>query len=186
MKKLNPRKLEAVRIMHDAFISVVEKQIGTPSIGCEVGVCRAELSLRLFEKFDDLTLYMVDPYLGLRQAGWKQKDMNGAMVIAQNNTVKFANRRVLFVCTSLQASCVVQDESLDFVFIDADHGYEYVKEDINAWYPKVRNGGLVSGHDYQRKHLGTIRAVDEFAEIHGYKITVDETNWWFVKGNKNI
>ena len=41
-----------------------------------------------------------------------------------------------------------KDNSLDFVFIDAAHDYEYVKKDINAWFPKVKKGGVIAGHDY--------------------------------------
>ena len=41
-----------------------------------------------------------------------------------------------------------EDDSLDFVFIDGDHRYEFVKADIEAWVPKVKSGGIVSGHDY--------------------------------------
>jgi cephalosporin hydroxylase len=49
--------------------------------------------------------------------------------------------------TSIEASKLYQDESLDFVFIDANHSYDAVKEDILAWYPKIKNGGLLGGHD---------------------------------------
>jgi len=41
-----------------------------------------------------------------------------------------------------------EDNSLDFVFIDAAHDYESVKKDINAWFPKIKKGGVISGHDY--------------------------------------
>lgn len=40
------------------------------------------------------------------------------------------------------------DESLDFIFIDAAHDYESVKKDINAWFPKIKKGGIIAGHDY--------------------------------------
>jgi len=45
----------------------------------------------------------------------------------------------------------VKDNSLDFVFLDANHTYESVREDIELWTPKVRVGGLISGHDYGGK-----------------------------------
>jgi hypothetical protein len=54
------------------------------------------------------------------------------------------------------------EESLDFIFIDANHGYEFVKEDSNAWWPKLKIGGLMCGDDYQNKPThGVIQAVDE-------------------------
>ena len=54
-----------------------------------------------------------------------------------------------------------QDNSIDFLFIDADHHYEAVKRDLQLWYPKVR--GIISGHDYAiGGDCGVIPAVDEF------------------------
>jgi predicted O-methyltransferase YrrM len=50
--------------------------------------------------------------------------------------------------TSVEASGIYDDESLDFVFIDAAHDYTSVKIDIRNWLPKVRKGGVLSGHDY--------------------------------------
>jgi hypothetical protein len=49
---------------------------------------------------------------------------------------------------SKEASKLFNDESLDFVYIDANHTYEAVKEDLKCWYDKVRVGGVVMGHDY--------------------------------------
>ena len=59
-----------------------------------------------------------------------------------------------------------EDESVDFVFIDAAHDYESVVKDINAWLPKIKNGGIISGHDLHIKP-GVTEAVKEL--IQEYK-----------------
>lgn len=50
--------------------------------------------------------------------------------------------------TSIEASKLYENESLDFVFIDAAHDYESIKSDIEHWYPKVKRGGYIAGDDY--------------------------------------
>lgn len=64
--------------------------------------------------------------------------------------------------TSVLASTLYKDESLDFVFIDASHDYEDVKKDIQSWYPKIKRGGIIAGHDYSPAWAGVVNAVDEF------------------------
>ena len=54
---------------------------------------------------------------------------------------------------SLEAVNLFPNESLDFVFIDASHEYEDVKEDIKAWLPKVKIGGILAGHDYHHQPI---------------------------------
>lgn len=94
--------------------------------------------------------------------------------------------------TSVEASKTIKDLSLDFVYIDADHHYNNVLEDLYAWYPKVRKGGIISGHDYCRylDFFGVIEAVNEFCRDKGYtfKLTTDDyweghpfPSWYFVK-----
>lgn len=64
----------------------------------------------------------------------------------------------------------IPDESLDAVFIDADHSYDAVKDDLNFWWKKIRKGGWMLGDDYNSCHPGTTRAVEEFANINGYNL----------------
>lgn len=69
---------------------------------------------------------------------------------------------------SMNAVKKFEDESLDFVFIDSNHAYESVKEDIMGWSKKVKKGGIISGHDYLPEFggvvFGTIKAVDEWVK----------------------
>jgi predicted O-methyltransferase YrrM len=63
---------------------------------------------------------------------------------------------------SVEASKLYADASLDFVFIDADHRYEMVARDIDAWLPKVKRGGIIAGHDFCNwPGFGVIQAVTE-------------------------
>ena len=62
---------------------------------------------------------------------------------------------------SVEAAKTEEDGSLDLVFIDGDHKYECVKEDIEAWWPKLKQGGVMLGHDYSVGLPGVIQAVDE-------------------------
>ena len=78
---------------------------------------------------------------------------------------------------SSKASGLYDDNSLDFVFIDADHSYEKVLEDIKAWLPKIKIGGILAGHDYDFE--GVKKAVWEtFGDLPEHKGHV----WCFEKG----
>ena len=70
-----------------------------------------------------------------------------------------------------------EDESIDFVFIDADHSYEGVKNDIAAWEPKVKSGGYIIGHDI---HFETVNKAVEERYGKSYQ-TADDFLWYVVK-----
>ena len=63
---------------------------------------------------------------------------------------------------SVQNSSKYRDESLDFVFIDGDHSYDGVTRDINAYWKKLRIGGVMAGHDYDCGWYDVKNAVDDF------------------------
>ena len=80
---------------------------------------------------------------------------------------------------STEACKLIPDQYFDFVYIDTSHFYEETKEDILAWLPKVRRGGILGGHDYDtptKKHFGVRRAVDELFPdgVH----TMGDMVWW--------
>ncbi len=81
----------------------------------------------------------------------------------------------LIEADSVTASARFEDGSLDGVFIDGTHKFGFVKRDLEAWVPKVRAGGLLSGHDYD-EHAGVTKAVDMFFG-KGFVKTVDSI-WW--------
>jgi hypothetical protein len=85
---------------------------------------------------------------------------------------------------SVKAAQCLPDNSLDFVFIDADHSYEGCSADIAAWAPKVKPGGLVGGHDYDNPRLvgnGVKKAVDEYIEANGIELDLGDNWTWFTR-----
>ena len=80
---------------------------------------------------------------------------------------------------SLEAVKDFGDETIDFVFIDGDHHYNAVIKDLNVWYPKVKKGGIFSGHDI--KHVGVIKALSEFCRENKVKKTPVSKTCWMIR-----
>ncbi len=65
----------------------------------------------------------------------------------------------------------------DFVYVDADHRYAGCKADIDAWWPKVKSGGILAGHDFCNEYNGVVQAVEEFAQREGLTIEHRGITW---------
>jgi len=77
---------------------------------------------------------------------------------------------------SAKASKLYQDNSLDFVFIDANHDYEPVKLDIISWLPKIKKTGTIAGHDFNpAAYPGVVKAVHEI--FANKKVELDGACW---------
>ena len=89
---------------------------------------------------------------------------------------------------SVNAARLLDDKSFDMVFLDADHSYDGVKEDIHEWMPKVKPGGWLGGHDYGEPSpgvnvgmkFGVTEAVNEMI-ASWYDIETDLNMTWFVR-----
>lgn len=153
-------------------------------IGAEVGVYKGETSQYLLSVFPSLQLLCVDPYVDYSEYEEDRTSecMSEAEAIARQRLEHFGKRAKFIKDYSVSAAKSVGDNCLDFVFIDAIHTYEAVKEDIEAWYPKVRSGGLVMGHDVSWS--GVKEAVEEFLVKEGKAgfLTPSTADvWLFVK-----
>jgi len=122
--------------------------------GAEIGVQRGQFSAHVLTDWTSCEYFLlVDP--------WEQQDESYTDSANINNLEQDTNyretiRRMAFFgsvvdiqrTTSKEASLHVPDESLDFVYVDARHDYCSVKEDLELWWPKVRAGGFIAGHDF--------------------------------------
>lgn len=117
--------------------------------GVEVGVAAGEYSEVLAKLNPQMELSGVDPYLSYR--GYKdyvrKGTFNALMEDAHARLDKYPQYKFIREM-SLDAARQFEPESLDFVYIDANHSEPYVSQDIETWSTKVRSGGIVSGHDY--------------------------------------
>lgn len=86
-----------------------------------------------------------------------------------------------------QISCIIGDsvevgqqwnKPIDMIYVDANHDYEPTRNDIQAWLPHVREGGIIAGHDYDAQFPGVIRAV---TELFPEGVNVEGQVWWTVK-----
>lgn len=132
------------------FIKDLNKFLPKNSKGVEIGVYRGDFSKELLENWDG-TLYMVDVWRPLGDEyidSSNHKFHSNLIEEVFKNIDGYEDRGVVIRATSKIASEIFQNESLDFIYIDANHAYDFVKEDIQLWYPKLKKGGLFCGHDY--------------------------------------
>lgn len=116
-------------------------------VGAEIGVDKGEFS----EKFCQagLKLYAIDPWRSYKdyEDSRGQKKLDFLYERTKRVLAPYKNCTIVRK-TSMKAALDFADESLDFVYIDGNHQFKYVAEDICEWSKKVKKGGVISGHDY--------------------------------------
>ena len=173
----------------DVLVNVLKNR--PHKVGAEVGVFRGRNAGRLLAGLPGLErLYCVDTwesceeYQRVRRGSEDREayvlDFDEIFACYKTAVAPYGERAVALRMSSEEAAQQVPDESLDFVFIDANHAYEYVKQDIELWMPKLRPGGLVSGHDYEndttKPSWGVKKAVDE---AFGNRAVVGADRTWY-------
>ena len=119
-------------------------------LGAEIGVARGEYSECLFKKIPNLTLYCIDSWL--HYSGYRDtvsQTRFDSMYLETVNRLKNYDAHIMRAFSE-DAVKHIPDNSLDFIFIDAAHDFFHVTQDIYLWERKVKNGGIVSGHDFKR------------------------------------
>jgi len=180
--------------------------------GAEIGTFKGGFSREIINHWSGV-LYMVDVWRALGDE-YLDASNHAQHTTAYAETMEsirgMEDQGVMIRATSEVASDIFANESLDFVYIDANHAYDFVVQDISLWYPKVKKGGYLGGHDYiamdwykdanflpngKDKHIwsgnmnfyhgvfGVNPAVDEFCKEKGYTPIITE-EWfgsWMIK-----
>jgi hypothetical protein len=149
--------------------------------GAEIGVKLGKYSDFLLARWNGRRLISIDPWLeapadeyvdGANVAQARHEDFHAR---TRERLERYGPRSEIWRLTSLEAAGRVPDAGLDFAYIDARHDYDSVLEDLGAWFPKVRPGGIIAGHDYADVVLpngifGVKSAVDEFFGVRGIRV----------------
>jgi len=153
--------------------------------GAEIGVKRAGFSDHILKHWNGARFISIDPWLS---ADWEdyvdrsnvtQDEFDENYVFAKNRLAKYGDRSEIWRLLSVEAAERLPRHSMDFVYIDARHDYESVKEDLHAWFDKVRPGGILAGHDYAdgilvQGDFGVKSAVDEFFAERGIPVHITQ------------
>jgi len=160
------------------------------TIGAEVGVNTGRTTSILLKMCPKLHLFAVDAWGPIpddpsapdyRQIGLEGRNASRARNTFHRVMRPYKNRMTVLEGLSVRMADKVEDGSLDFVFIDADHRYAPALADIKAWFPKVRSGGMVSGHDYAHERFpGVTQAVREYFGDNFIDTGVDYV-WYTIK-----
>lgn len=191
------------RNMGDSHLLVdILKQLLQPELaisqflGVEVGVYRGDLSLKLLEAFPKLILHLVDVWepSDSESEYVKSGDACGSLSFEEHTDnykhvvgmFKWTRRVFIHKKRSVVAANILLDRSMQFVYLDADHTLAAITKDINTWWPKVKPGGILCGHDYtteenQTGKFGVEKAVKQFAKDTSLTVNLLGSNWWIRK-----
>jgi len=178
-----------MQITNRSKLNELLEYYGMLTDSAEVGVAEGRYSLEILQ-WGVPKLYLVD--------AWQTQDLFGDAHSPQDwhdknfqdakERVKAYEDKVVFLKgLSVEMAKQIPDASLGFVYLDACHTYEAVLEDLNAYLPKLKNGGIMAGHDFLNKTYGVEKAVYEFASLNNFDVNTipeqseENASFWFVK-----
>jgi len=175
-----------------SFLKLLETHPEGEIIAAEIGVYEGVNSKFMLLACDRMKLYLVDAWdnLVVYTGGPIQGKAFSDMIkgVAQLNLSGFENNAVFTNKNSLDAVKDYPDEYFDYVYIDGDHEHDPVLADLRAWWPKVKTGGILGGHDVAMEEVR--QALDEFVAENGIlknKYDTDKSNnegrsdFWILK-----
>ena len=149
------------------------------SVGCEVGVQLGRFSKQILEIVNPRILYLVDHWTsnmdGVRGRVRRERQRHFLWEAMGRLVEWIARGQARPICAwSEKAATLLPDQHLDWVYIDAQHTYRRLTEDLTAWFPKVKIGGTIAGHDYNQD--GLVKAVADFTvrkSVTNVEVTTD-------------
>ena len=146
-------------------------------VGAEIGVEKGVYSETICKAIPDVTLYSIDPWITYK--GYREHVSQEQMDLMYQSTYNRLKGYQCFVIRDFSESAFSKfaDRSLDFVYIDGNHDFLHVTQDIINWSKKVKVGGIISGHDYVRRSGIHQNHVKDVLPSYCYSQGISE---WFI------
>lgn len=126
----------------------------------EIGTWEGDFSYELLEQTNCKKLYCIDPYRHFTNNEYpdgmnrlSQLDFDNKFNTIKDRFKKYGDRVEFIRLTSEEAIDSFTNNTIDYIYIDGNHDYKYVYQDINLWYPKVKQGGWICGDDLYSTNL---------------------------------
>lgn len=155
--------------------------------GVEVGCAYGHNASTILGQWKGKRLFMVDPWERQPAEVYREKTDDVPYDVWHSDCCKLAERDPRAIITrkySVDAAKEFKDGSLDWVFVDGNHSYAAVLADLDAWWTKVKSGGMFAGHDFyddrEQPHFCEVQsAVTRWMTEHKQPFTVTPcTSWW--------
>ena len=153
--------------------------MGVGLIGAEIGVNKGYNATYICNIIQPKLLYLIDPWNNFFDPA-SGEIIGEAQYIMTRELLQLFNCCKIIRNTSFNAAQNIKNESLDFVYIDADHSYNAVLSDMILWYPKIRKKGIISGHDFTTTNVGeAVKVFCQKARID--KLYTQNEDFWFYR-----
>jgi hypothetical protein len=168
------------------FLKEVKNKLPENPICCEIGVYQGGFSEVIYDILKPKKLYLIDPFENMvdpitneefyPELNWHRTVYSEGCLEHVNNLLSEGiNNNTVIIDKNLSTNAVnnYEDGFFDFIYIDACHLYESAYWDIVNYFPKLKSGGIMSGHDYiDMPSFGVKRAVNEFCHNYNYEIEI--------------
>jgi hypothetical protein len=151
---------------------------GLGLVGAEVGVFKGSHAKQLVNKSNVQTLYCIDPYVGYDDYPQPVLDEVKRKAVARLN---FSSKVRWLFMDSTAATNSISSSVGALVYLDGDHSKASVAADIAVWWPLVKPGGVLGGHDFHHTKPGVIAAVTEWTVKNKLSLCVYTPDWWVRK-----
>lgn len=177
-----------MRTLRPSFTTFLDLRKSAPALCVEVGVSRGDNAFDMLTQ-SSYNFVLVDSYdvnnstfqfacdgqsVGIP---FTQEQREKFIQDVKGRLEQFGDRAKLYIEDSVKASERFENNSIDYIYIDAEHDTKSVLRDIQAWWPKIKKGGILGGHDLNNG-AGVFFAVET---MFGSEYDSLDIDWWKVK-----